>query len=183
MIARSSRRSLPIRQLPRRPTVKNASCLRRQLEEKAKLSNTYLERLMRMQAEFENYRKRVERERQDHVRFASENIVRSLVDVAENLERALAAAESTEEADEDLVNGVRMTLDQLKDVLDREGLAAIEAVGKPFDPRYHEAVARVPSEAHPENVVVREYMKGYVLNSKVLRPAKVEVSAGKQEKT
>lgn len=135
-----------------------------------------------MQAEFENYRRRVEREKQDHVRFASENIVRSLVDVAENLERALDAAARSDGKDTlELMKGVGMTLDQLKDVLEREGLSPIEAVGKPFDPSLHEAVGMVPSEEHPENVVVRECMKGYTLNSKVLRPAKVEVSSGKKE--
>jgi molecular chaperone GrpE len=72
-----------------------------------------------------------------------------------------------------------MTLLQLKEVLGREGLSEIESVGKPFDPNYHEVVSTVPSEEHPENTVIREYMKGYLLNSRVLRTAKVEVSSGK----
>ena len=152
------------------------------LEEERKLSEGYLDRLMRMQAEFENYRKRIEREREEMKRAASEGIVRDLVDVTENLERALDAYSGQGDAAPDsLRQGIDMTLKQLREVLTREGLSEIEAVGKPFDPNYHEVVSTVSSRNHPENTVVREYMKGYLLNSRVLRPAKVEVSSGKPD--
>jgi molecular chaperone GrpE len=150
------------------------------LEEQKKAAEGYLERLMRLQAEFENYRKRMDREKEDNVRYASENIVRALVDVYENLERAVDAGEKSPGSG-DLLQGIRMTLDQLKEVLAAEGLEPIEAVGKPFDPDYHEAVSRAPSK-EPENLVVKEYMRGYLLNSKVIRPAKVEVSTGEPDK-
>jgi molecular chaperone GrpE len=155
---------------------------RAELEEKGALAEGYLDRLMRMQAEFENYRKRTEREREEMRKTASERIVAELVDVTENLERALEAFSRNEEASSDtLEEGIRMTLLQLKEVLGREGLSEIESVGKPFDPNYHEVVSTVSSEEHPENTVVKEYMKGYLLNSRVLRTAKVEVSSGKTE--
>ncbi|MBU7004052.1 MAG: nucleotide exchange factor GrpE [Theionarchaea archaeon] len=153
---------------------------RTELEEKGELAEGYLDRLMRMQAEFENYRKRTEREREEMRKTASERIVAELVDVTENLERALEAFSRRNEASSNsLEEGIRMTLLQLKEVLGREGLSEIESVGKPFDPNYHEVVSTVTSEEHPENTVVREYMKGYLLNSRVLRTAKVEVSSGK----
>jgi len=191
------KRTSPFKRLhrPRRPTSTivrrrrvdalegQLSDLRAELEEKKKVSEGYLDRLMRMQAEFENYRKRIEKEREDMRRMASERIVRELVDVAENLERALVAlADSEGNAPDSLSKGVRMTLKRLKDVLHREGLSEIESIGKPFDPNYHEVVSTVSSEEHPENTVVKEYMKGYLLNTRVLRPAKVEVSSGKPER-
>jgi molecular chaperone GrpE len=155
---------------------------RTELEEKGELAEGYLDRLMRMQAEFENYRKRTEREREEMRKTASERIVAELVDVTENLERALEAFSRHEEASScTLEEGIRMTLLKLKEVLGKEGLSEIESVGKPFDPNYHEVVSTVPSEEHPENTVVKEYMKGYLLNSRVLRTAKVEVSSGKAE--
>ena len=191
------KRTSPFKRLdrPRRPTsaivhrgrVKvlegQLSELRAELEEKKGVSEGYLDRLMRMQAEFENYRKRIEKEREDVRRMASERIVRELVDVAENLERALdACAGSAGPVPDSLGEGIRMTLNSLKDVLCREGLSEIDSVGKPFDPNYHEVVSTVASEDHPENTVVKEYMKGYLLNTRVLRPAKVEVSSGKPER-
>ena len=153
------------------------------LEKEEKRAEGYLERLMRLQAEFENYRKRVEREREEQARLASERVVSSLIDVAENLERALDAAEKTRggKGFKSLLEGVKMTLNQLNQVMAREGLSRIEAVGKPFDPRFHEAIVKVESDEHPENVVVKELMRGYILNSKVIRPAKVAVSSGQQK--
>ncbi len=157
--------------------------LQNALSEQRKLAEGYLDRLMRMQAEFDNYRKRADRERAEITRTASENVVKPLVDVSENLERAIEASiRSGPEAWDSLVEGVRLTLEQLNEILRKEGLSRIEAVGKPFDTRYHEAVCRVESDEHPENTVVQEYMKGYLLNSKVIRPAKVAVSCGHCEK-
>ena len=158
--------------------------VRGELEERKKIAEGYLERLMRMQAEFENYRKRVDKDREEYIKFASENIIRDLVDVSENLERAIIAGQDAggNGASDTLLKGVEMTLEQLNDILSREGLSPIESVGKPFDPNYHEAVSRVASKDTPENVVVKEYMRGYLLNSKVIRPAKVEVAFSEPDK-
>jgi len=154
--------------------------LQQKLDEQTKLAAGYLERLLRLQAEFDNFRKRMEKEKEEFVKFASENIVKSLVDVLENLERAVQAGEALGRGDSDpLMKGVKMTLEQLDGILRREGLTPVESVGKPFDSRYHEAVCRVASEEHPENVIVQEYSRGYLLNSKTIRPAKVAVSSGK----
>lgn len=154
--------------------------LQQRLNEKTKLAEGYLERLIRLQAEFDNFRKRTEKEKEEFVRFASENIVESLLDVLENLERAVQAGAGLGRGDSDpLMKGVRMTLEQLNGILHKEGLTAVESVGTPFDSRYHEAVCRVASNEHPENVIVQEYARGYLLNSRTIRPAKVAVSSGK----
>ncbi len=154
-----------------------------ELEEQTEKAEDHLERLMRLQAEFENYRKRVEREKQEYIKYASESIVSELIDVAENLERAVeASGNNGKNGDQDsLVHGVEMTLKQLKDILSKEGLSAIESVGKRFDPNYHEAVGRVDTDEAEKDTVVREIGKGYTLNSKVIRPAKVQVSSGKRK--
>lgn len=178
--ARRSKKHGPAKR--RQDLSKELKKVKEELEEQRKRADGYFERLMRLQAEFENYRKRIEKEKDQYIKFASENIVRELVDVAENLERAVEAGRrAAGEASESLLKGVEMTLKQLNEILRKEGLTPIDSVGKPFDPAYHEAVSRVPSKEHPENVVVKEYMRGYVLNSKVIRPAKVEVSAGDPE--
>jgi len=178
--ARRSKKPSPAKR--RHDLSKELEKVKGELEEQRKRADGYLERLMRLQAEFENYRKRMEREKDQYIKFASENIVRELVDVAENLERAVEAGrKATGEASDSLLKGVEMTLKQLNEILRKEGLVPIDSVGKPFDPAYHEALSRVPSKEHPENVVVKEYMRGYMLNSKVIRPAKVEVSAGDPE--
>ena len=191
MVRRSPVRRIEKPERPRRASSRSRAnaletqlaATRAELEEKEELAEGYLDRLMRMQAEFENYRKRTDREREEMRRMASERIVAELVDVTENLERALGAFSRNEQASSDsLEEGIRMTLLQLKETLGREGLSEIESVGKPFDPNYHEVVSTVSSEEHPENTVVKEYMKGYLLNSRVLRTAKVEVSSGKTEK-
>jgi molecular chaperone GrpE len=96
----------------------------------------------------------------------------------ENLERAVEIGEADDDLPGEFLDGVRMTLEGLREVLSREGLSPIKAVGKPFDPNFHEAIGRTESREHPENVVVKEVMRGYLLNSRVLRPAKVEVSSG-----
>jgi molecular chaperone GrpE len=180
--AGTSRRRLkiPARPLPSRGRVSSRRMaeVQGQLEEQRKLAEGYLDRLMRLQAEFENFRKRTEREREEQAKRASERIVSSLIDVMENLERAVEIGEAADDLPGEFLDGVRMTLEGLREVLSREGLSPIKAVGKPFDPIFHEAIGRTESQEHAENMVVKEVMRGYLLNSRVLRPAKVEVSSG-----
>jgi len=177
----SSRKPKPPSKAHRiRELEKQVQGLQQRLSEQTKLAEGYLERLIRLQAEFDNFRKRTEKEKEEFIKFASENIVKSLVDVLENLERAVQAGEGLGKGDLDpLTKGVSMTLEQLDGILRREGLVPIESVGKPFDSRYHEAVCRVASKEHPENIIVQEFARGYLLNSRTIRPAKVAVSSGK----
>ena len=140
---------------------------------KAKADENY-ERLLRLQAEFDNYRKRTQKEKAEIINYAVERLVGELLPVLDNFERAACAAK----ANSDIAafsQGVEMILRQLQNVLSKEGLKAVEAVGQPFDPNIHEAVLRIDSEEHPENTVVEELQKGYYLKEKVLRPSMVKV--------
>ena len=133
----------------------------------------YLNDLKRVAAEFENYRKRVSRDQESLVARAHERLVKELLPVLDDLERALAAAEEHEEAK--LEEGVRLVHRELKAALDREGLAEIETDGV-FDPHVHEALLSQPSEAE-EGSVLEVLQKGYKLGDRVLRPARVVVAA------
>ena len=137
----------------------------------------YLNDLKRVAAEFENYRKRVLRDQESLVARAHERLVRELLPVLDDLERALAAAEEHEEAK--LEEGVRLVHRELKDALDREGVAEIETEGH-FDPHVHEALLSQPSEAE-EGSVLEVLQKGYKLGDHVLRPARVVVAAPRGE--
>lgn len=135
------------------------------------------DRSMRTLADFDNYRKRAERERQEAKRFAVMEPLRDLLDVVDNLERAVEASGSVE----DLRQGVDMILRQLDDMLKRHGVTAVEAEGQPFDPAVHEAVARRESDQVDEPMVDAEYQKGYLLHDRLLRPARVVVAVPADE--
>jgi molecular chaperone GrpE len=123
----------------------------------------------------ENTRKRLERERTDSVNFANESIMRELLPIVDNLERALEHAQKETQADS-LTEGVSITLKAFRDTLTRFGCAPFEAHGMAFDPNFHEAVMQEESRDYPENTVLRELQKGYTLHSRLLRPAMVIVS-------
>src|SRR3954470_9711889 len=137
----------------------------------------YLNHLKRVAADFENYRKRMARDQEGLVARAHERLVKELLPVLDDLERALAAAEEHEEAK--LEEGVRLVHRELADVLQREGLAEIETDGV-FDPHVHEALLSQPSEAE-EGSVLEVVQKGYKLGDRVVRPARVVVAAPRQE--
>ncbi len=133
------------------------------------------EQLLRVAAEFENYKKRVNREFAALVKTANENLIKQLLPVLDNLERALNHSK-TDGNLSSLREGVEMIFGQLLELLGKEGLKPIEAVGKPFDPHLHEAVLQVEDNEHPSGTVVDEIEKGYMLNDKVLRHTKVVVN-------
>lgn len=133
------------------------------------------DQLMRMAAEFDNYRKRTARESAQIRKTAAASLVRGLLPVLDNLERALNHATGEATA---LSQGVEMIMKQLKDALASAGLEAIDAVGQPFDPQVHEALTHQPSEEHPADHVALEFERGYRLGDTVLRAAKVVVSSG-----
>lgn len=137
------------------------------------------DRYLRLAAEFDNYRKRVVRERADLIRTAHEGLLLDLFPVLDNLERALAAARSSAAssgANEVVIEGVEITLRLFKGVLEKQGVKEIESVGREFDPTVHHAVEPVRTNDYPENTVVEEVLRGYLLDHKVLRPALVKVS-------
>jgi molecular chaperone GrpE len=133
------------------------------------------DRVLRTGAEMENTRKRLERERTDSVSFANESIIRELLPIVDNLERALEHAQKEAQVDS-LTEGVSITLKAFRDTLSRFGCAPFEAHGMAFDPNFHEAVMQEESHEYPENTVLRELQKGYMLHNRLLRPAMVVVS-------
>jgi molecular chaperone GrpE len=137
----------------------------------------YLDALQRLKAEFDNYRKRVARDQQELAARAHERLVRELVPVLDDLERALEAASEHEEAK--LEEGVRLVHRELAAALQREGLAEIDTDGQ-FDPHVHEALLSQPSDAE-EGSVIEVVQKGYTLGDRVVRPARVVVAAPKPE--
>jgi molecular chaperone GrpE len=136
-------------------------------------AHEYYERLLRLTAEFENYKKRMAREKADFMRYANENLIKDLLESVDNLERALS--HEAEEGTTGLAEGVRMTLKMLLDTLARHGVKPVEAVGKPFDPNFHEAVSNTAADDVEHNHVVEEFQRGYLLHDRLIRPAMVLV--------
>ena len=147
-----------------------------QLKQDAEKSREYWDRLLRMQADFENTRKRLEREKQEFIRFANEGLVYDLLNVVDDLERSLQLAQGKHEDFAAFLKGTEMVLAHLYDLLKKQGLSSIEAKGKVFDPSYHEALPQVETDDLPENTITEELQKGYLLNERVIRTAKVKVA-------
>jgi molecular chaperone GrpE len=143
--------------------------LRRQVEEKQ-------DRLLRALAEAENFKRRTQRERDESVRYANESLLRDLIPVLDNLDRALGAARAAGGA-EGVVGGIELIQRELLKVLERGGVTRYSALGQPFDPTRHEAIARVVSADAKPGTVVAETMPGYLLHNRVLRAALVSVAA------
>ena len=138
------------------------------------------DRYLRALADFDNFRKRARQEMEEARRNAAASVIEEVLPVLDNFERALQAAEESQQLDK-LLEGVRMIRRQMQDILERRGVAPIEALGQPFDPNYHEAVARIETADHPEGTVVHEVEKGYKLGDRVLRPTKVAVAAAPEQ--
>jgi len=155
-------------------TLKESEYLK--LKEEADKSKEYWDRILRLQADFENMRKRQERDRQDFVKFANEGIVLELLNILDDLERAVGLAESKHEDLPAFLKGVEMILAHLYEMLKEHGVKPVEAEGKIFDPNVHEALMQVENKDLPEHTVVEELQKGYLLNDRVIRTAKVKVS-------
>jgi molecular chaperone GrpE len=134
------------------------------------VNNKYL----RLYAEFENYKKRVNKDKEELVKYGNENLLYELLPVVDNLELALKHA--SEDISSGLIEGVEITKKELMKILEKFGISTIEAEGKPFDPSVHHAMTQVERDDIDENIVVEEFRKGYMLRDKVLRPALVSVS-------
>jgi molecular chaperone GrpE len=150
--------------------------LRDALEAKTREGEEHHDRYLRAAAEFDNARKRAAREREEYTRYATESVVREILPVLDNFERALLAARG-EPAAAAVTAGVELTQRELLRVLEKFGVTPFASVGQPFDPERHEAIARVPSQGQPEGTVVNETARGYLLNGRVLRPAMVTVAS------
>ncbi len=149
--------------------------LRRQLASKEGEAKANYDRFVRQTAELENFKKRVSRERDDGIRFANEVLIKDLLPVVDNLERAVAHASGGGNG-KPLVEGVEMVLKGFLDVLCKHGVSPIVALGHSFDPSKHEAMAQLDSENSEPNSVIGEHQKGYLYRERLLRPALVTVA-------
>jgi molecular chaperone GrpE len=149
--------------------------LKKKLEEKEKEIKEYHDRLLRLAADFENYKKRAAREKEDWTKFANEELIRAILPFIDNLERAVTHAEKVTDTGV-LIEGVRLTIQQILQSLNKFGLSSFQSVGKPFDPTVHEAMLVIETDRHEPNQVIEEFQKGYYLNDRLLRPATVSVS-------
>jgi len=145
--------------------------LQQQQEESRKNYDQYLRAL----AEVENVKKRAMRERDEYLKYANVSLIKKLLPVIDDLYRAMKVARDSRDF-EALNKGIEMTARGLDDLLKAEGVKVIESLGKDFDPQYHQALTVEPSDEHPENTVIEEMQKGYILHDRVIRPSLVKVS-------
>ncbi|MFH0848237.1 MAG: nucleotide exchange factor GrpE [archaeon] len=156
-------------------SIKELDKLKEALEQEKKESNECLLRLKHIQADFENLQKRTKKEMEEVVRYGNEGLVTKLLPVLDDLERALNATKETGNR-EAILDGVELILKGIQATLFEVGVSQIEAVGTRFDPSIHEAIGYVEAPDQPENIIVREFRKGYRLGDKVIRHSVVEVS-------
>ncbi|MGI6552098.1 MAG: nucleotide exchange factor GrpE [Clostridia bacterium] len=157
------------------PSQEQLAELNYQLERKKAELEELKNRLLRLQSDFENYRRRVKKEIEETIRYGGERVISNLLPVMDNFERALAAVPDNPEASQFAV-GMEMIYRQLKEVLEKEGLQEIPALLEPFNPEKHEAVMQVITDEYDDNIIVEEFKKGYTLYDKVLRPSAVKVA-------
>jgi molecular chaperone GrpE len=148
-----------------------------ELKERAAKADEHWDRLLRTTADFDNFKKRAAREKQDATRYANESLLQKLIPILDNLEMAQSAAQAAQtDAAQSLQTGVNMIHQQLKNALSEAGLEELDATGKTFDPNFHEAVSQQETNAVPEGQVVQQLRRGYKFRDRLLRPASVVVS-------
>jgi len=151
------------------------------LKDKADQADAHLDQLLRLQAEFENTRKRLQKEKEEHTRYAHGEIVRDLLPIYDHFDLALSSLDGTS-GSEVILKGVTLIKNEMWEFLTRHGLSRIDAVGQSFNPEQHEAVGAVEDESRTENTVVEEVRAGYLLHGKLLRPASVKIAKRKNSK-
>lgn len=149
--------------------------LEERLLEKERLTEEYLSHLQRLQADFENYKKRSQKERESLLEVATEALILELLPVVDNLERALSSAKGTKKSD-NLWEGMNLIHRQMNEFLEKAGITKVPGKGEIFDPALHEAVAQEEANKCPEGTIIEELQKGYLLNSRLIRPARVKIA-------
>lgn len=160
------------------------AALEAKLAEKEKEAAENYDKYLRMVAEFDNYKKRAARDKADIIKFGKEDVIKDILPFIDSLDRALEHAENNSDI-QAFKEGLKLIQDQLLGCLKKHGVEKIECVGKEFDPNFHEAMMQEDSEYHDENKVINEFQCGYLLNDRLLRPARVSVckKAGKEKNT
>jgi len=154
----------------------------KQLKEKAIKADEYWDRLLRLQAEFDNAKKRMQKEKIDFIKFASEEIILELLGILDDLERSVEATQTKHEDPQAFLKGIEMILAHLYEMLKKKGVRVIESKGKQFDPHLHEALMQEETDKFDEDIIIEELQKGYLLEDRVIRTAKVKVATAKAAK-
>ncbi len=152
-----------------------------ELSECSKQKQEYFDKLLRLHAEFENFKKRSLKEKQQFLKFANESLIYELINILDNFERAFESANKMDDF-KSLHQGVEMILKQIHQLLEKNGVKKIECVGKAFDPAEQEAIAHIETDKYSENTVVEEVQKGYLLEDRLIRPAVVKVAKKPEKK-
>lgn len=150
---------------------KSINDLKKQIEEKDQKIDDYCSGMLRLQADFENYKKRTEKKMGEHIKYANEGLILKIIDIYEDLERALKSAEEGQ----NLKSGVELIYKNFKDILKKEGLEEIPAEGEKFDPFKHEALMTEKHEKYESDIVTETLTKGYTINDRVIKCAMVKV--------
>ena len=151
--------------------------MQKELNEAEVQTQVAIDKMMRLAADFDNYKKRNAKEYENIRKYAAENIIKELIPIVDNFERAIESANESKDVNS-LLGGIKLILNQMMNLLEKEGVIRIKAVGEIFDPNIHEAVMHIASDEYPENVIIQELQKGYILRDRVVRPAMVSVSKG-----
>lgn len=147
----------------------------RDLEVQVETLKSRNDQLMRVAADFENYKRRQEREREEMAKYAGQQVVSNLLPVIDNFERALQAQTHAQDP-ASFIEGVRMIQKQLAEVLSKASVSIVEAVGQPFNPEFHEAIASEVNDEVEDETVLEEFQKGYIMHGRLIRPSVVKVS-------
>ncbi|MBW2557985.1 MAG: nucleotide exchange factor GrpE [Deltaproteobacteria bacterium] len=150
------------------------------LEESEKTASENHDKYLRACAELENYKKRAARDREDFIKYGNETLIKNMLPTVDNMERALEHSSDLEDL-KAFVDGLALIRDGFLAALGRHGVEEIEAIGKDFDPNFHEAMMQVEGKKKEDNKVVEEFEKGYLLNGRLLRPSKVSISKNKNK--
>jgi molecular chaperone GrpE len=149
------------------------------LEAKEQEAKETYDRLLRVSADFENYKKRSARETEEFRKYANQTLLKEMLSVVDNLELAINSSNHGKKTDKNLIEGLNLTLNEILRVFEKFDVKPIEAQGQTFDPAFHEAVMREETDDFPENTVISEFQKGYLIHDRLLRPAMVVVAAPK----
>ena len=155
--------------------INEVETLKTALKAEQEKANDYLNRLKYLQADFENFQKRMQKEMDEIIHYGNQSLICELLTIIDELEYAIEAGKSSNDK-KAITEGVEMILKKMYETLRREGLSRIDAVGKPFDPSKHDAVAKVPTKDYKEGTIVEEVRKGFMLKGKVIRPSLVKVA-------
>ena len=156
--------------------------LEAKFEAKEKEAEENYDRLLRLSAEFENYKKRSSREIEEFRKFANQSLIKEMLSVVDNLELAMNSTNSHEDIDKDLLQGLEMTHREILKVFEKFNVKPIDAKGQPFDPTFHEAVMQEETNDYAKNTVINEMQRGYMIHDRLLRPSMVVVAKPREEK-